>query len=302
MNDRIKDLLLNTFGKDCVVFNVSAKNFTSFKTGGELAAVVFPSEKKHIEFLFNLSKEGVSVRFIGCGSNLLISDDGFDGIMAITKKISGISRSEKELSVLAGTKLSTLIKFCIKKDISGFEFLAGIPGTIGGALINNAGIKEKSISQVVLFVEYMDKNGLWQRKGKNEIIWDYRYSGLREKSFFVFSTVLIGEKGDPDQIKKKIALIMKKRKETQPLVFPSAGSVFKNPPGFFAGKLIDQAGLKGFKVGGAMVSEKHANFIVNTGNATSTDVFNLMKYIQKTIINRYNITLEPEIELLGRFP
>lgn len=300
MNDMLINLLKNNFGEK-VIFNVSAKKFTTFKTGGILSAVVFPSDKKHIEFLFDLLQRGVSIKFIGCGSNLLICDDGFDGIIAITREISRIEYYANHLIVLAGTKISTFLKFCINNNIIGFEFLAGIPGTIGGSLINNAGTKDNNISQLVLTVEYMDKNGLWQRKRGNDIIWRYRYSELKNNAFFIFSANVMAEKGNGEELKKKVLEIMKKRKETQPLQYPSAGSVFKNPQGFFAGKLIEDAGFKGFKIGGAMVSEKHANFIINTGNASSQDIWNLMKHIQQTIRNRYNITLEPEIETIGRF-
>ncbi|MCM8817487.1 MAG: UDP-N-acetylmuramate dehydrogenase [Candidatus Omnitrophica bacterium] len=300
MNEMIKNLLKDTF-KDNVVFDVSAKDFTTFKTGGILSAVVFPSDKTHIELLFELWQKGIPVKFVGCGSNLLISDEGFDGIIAVTKKFSGIDYTKDNISVCCGTKISSLIKFCIDKNIAGFEFLAGIPGTIGGALVNNAGTKEKSISQVVLNVEYIDKKGFWQKEKKNNFVWEYRYSSLKNEAFFIFSTSLITEKGAAGEIKKKVSQIMKKRIQTQPLQYPSAGSVFKNPPGFFAGKLIQDAGLKGLKIGGAMVSEKHANFIVNIKNASSTDVWNLIRHIQQTIRNRYNISLDLEIETVGRF-
>ncbi len=239
-----------------MIFNVSAKEFTTFKTGGTLSAIVFPSDKKHIEFLFGLSQKDIPVKFIGCGSNLLISDDGFDGVVAITKKISGIDYTENRLLVLSGTRISALLGFCINRGVRGPEFLAGIPGTIGGSLINNAGTKDNSIAHLVLSVEYMDKGGFWQKKEKNDIVWKYRYSGLKDYAFFVFSAELTVENGMSEEIKRKVAEIMKRRKSTQPLEYPSAGSIFKNPEGFYAGKLIEKAGLKRFEIGGAMVSEK----------------------------------------------
>lgn len=300
MNDSVKKMLVDAFGKR-VVFDASAKDFTTFKTGGLLSAVVFPSKKEEIEFLFELEKKGTDVKFIGRGSNLLISDCGFDGVIAVTEKISGISLSENFISGYCGAKISFLMGFCIKHSLGGLEFLSGIPGTLGGALVNNAGIKETSISDIVYIIQYMDKSGHWTVANKPEISWDYRYSQLKGKAFFVLSCFLRAEKKSKEEVKKKISAILKQRKEKQPLEYPSAGSVFKNPPGFFAGKLIEEAGLKGFRIGGAMVSEKHANFIINTGNASSSDVWNLIRYIQKKVNSRYNILLKPEIELIGRF-
>ncbi|MCM8825659.1 MAG: UDP-N-acetylmuramate dehydrogenase [Candidatus Omnitrophica bacterium] len=300
MNDSVKKMLVDAFGKR-VVFDASAKDFTTFKTGGLLSAVVFPSKKEEIEFLFELEKKGTDVKFIGRGSNLLISDHGFDGVVAVTKQMSGIVLSENFVSCYCGTKISSLTGFCIEHSLCGLEFLSGIPGTIGGAIINNAGIKDTSISDVVDRIEYMDKSGHWTVANKPEVFWDYRYSRLKESAFFVLSCFLRAEKKSKEEVKKKISAILKQRKERQPLEYPSAGSVFKNPPGFFAGKLIEEAGLKGFSIGGAMVSEKHANFIINTGNASSSDIWNLIRYIQEKINSRYNIILEPEIELIGGF-
>lgn len=301
MNDSEKKLLKDVFGNRAF-FDVSARELTTFKTGGNLSVVVFPVCKKEIEFLFSLEKKGIPVKFIGCGSNILISDYGFDGVVAVTKKLNGINILENFISVNSGTKISSLIGFCIKNSLTGVEFLSGIPGTIGGAIINNAGTKEKSISQIIDSIEYLDKTGLWQNEKKEKINWGYRYSQLKEKAFFIFSTVLKIEKGKREKIKDNVSSIMKKRIKTQPLEYPSAGSVFKNPEGFYAGKLIEEAGLKGLKEGDAMISEKHANFIVNKGNAKSSDIWKLMKTIQETINSRYNIYLEPEIELIGRFP
>ncbi|MCM8765141.1 MAG: UDP-N-acetylmuramate dehydrogenase [Candidatus Omnitrophica bacterium] len=301
MNDSVKKMLENTFGKR-VVFDTSAKDFTTFKTGGPLSAVVFPSRKEEIEFLFELEKKGTEVKFIGRGSNLLISDHGFDGVIAATGKLSDVCLYENFVSGYCGTKISSLIGFCIMRSRGGLEFLSGIPGTIGGALINNAGIKETNISDVVEQIQYMDKGGNWIRSNKIEIAWNYRYSQLKEKAFFVLSCTLRTERNNREKIKENISAILKQRKEKQPLEYPSAGSVFKNPEGLFAGKLIEEAGLKGSRIGGAMISEKHANFIINTGNASSLDIWNLMKFIQEKVNNRYNILLKPEIELIGRFP
>ncbi len=300
MTEREKKELTEIFGQG-IIFDANAEDFTTFKTGGIISAVVFPSNKKEIETLYEFSKN-IPVRFIGCGSNLLISDYGYDGILAVTRGISGISYSDQLILSYSGTKISSLLGWCIKNCLSGFEFLAGIPGTIGGALINNAGAKDKSISDTIEMVEYLDTDGNWRNEKKDEILWKYRYSQLKEKAFFVFSSTLkTGGKASEDIIKNTVSTIMRQRKKTQPLEYPSAGSVFKNPPGLFAGRIIEEAGLKGYRIGNAMVSEKHANFIINTGKASSTDIWNLIKLIQETIKTRYNIMFEPEIEFIGRF-
>jgi len=301
MKESEKKLISNYFG-EYASFNVYAKNFTTFKTGGSVSAVVYPREKKDIEFLFGLKSSGVDVKFVGNASNILVSDHGFDGVMAFTKNFSEIECEDEVLNAFSGTKLNKIIGFCIEKGLSGTEFLTGIPGTLGGALIMNAGTKTMSISDIVLSVEFMNNDGKWCREQKDTIIWRYRYSQLREKSFFILSATMKVKKDNAQGIKKTIREIMKKRKQSQPLEYPSAGSVFKNPEGFYAGTLIEQAGLKGYCEGKAKISEKHANFIINTGDATSSDIWKLMKHVQQTIKNKYNITLEPEIELIGRFP
>ncbi|HOL35128.1 MAG TPA: UDP-N-acetylmuramate dehydrogenase, partial [bacterium] len=277
-----KNTLMKIF-KDRVLFDVSAKSLTSFKTGGILPVVVFPSNKQEIEFLLSLEKNGIPVKFLGAGSNVLVSDYGFDGIIASTKNFSGVEYQDGVLNTLAGTRTNSVIGYCIKNQLTGLEFLAGIPGSIGGCLIMNAGTKNKSISDVVGVVEYINHDGEWINEKKENLLWKYRYSQIKEKSFFISSCTLKVEDGDADIIKQTIANIMQKRKTSQPLEYPSAGSVFKNPSGHYAGRLIEQTGLKGFRIGDAVVSEKHANFIVNLGKATSSDIWKIICHIQETV-------------------
>lgn len=284
------------------VFDISAKKLTTFKTGGFVKVVVFPFSEEEIDFLFQLSKKGICIRFIGCGSNILVSDHGFDGIIAVTRNFSDIRYSEDLLHVSSGTKLSNLLGFCVENSIGGLEFLAGIPGTAGGAVIANAGTNNRSISDVIYSIRFLDVNGLWCEKKRNEIDWGYRYSDLKRYAFFVEFIRIIVEKGDDKTIKEKIKFLMKKRMQNQPLKYASAGCVFKNPSGCFAGMLIENAGMKGFRLGGAEVSDKHANFIVNAGGANSLDIWKLIVHIKNTVKKKYNIELEPEIEFIGRFP
>ncbi len=283
------------------IFNIPAKEFTTFRTGGPVEVVVFPANKEEVDFLFELTRGGICVKFIGCGSNILVSDQGFDGIIAVTRNFSGIRYSDNLLHVFSGTKLGNLLGFCVANNLQGLEFLAGIPGTAGGAVIANAGTNARSIFEIVHSVRFLDKNGMWCEKRKNEIDWGYRHSDLKTSAFFIESTKMIAEKGDRKAIKEKIKLTMKQRMQSQPLEYPSAGCVFKNPSGGFAGKLIENAGLKGLRFGEAEISSKHANFIVNLGNANSLDIWKLMVHIKNTIREKYNIELEPEIELIGRF-
>ncbi len=300
MNNLLKKQMKDLFA-DRVIFDMSAKEFTTFKTGGEVSAVVFPKTKNEIDFLFDLYKNGIPVRFLGCGSNVLVSDEGFNGIIAITKHFSNIKRSNSLLEIASGTKISDLLKFCIEHNIQGLEFLAGIPGTIGGCVIVNAGTNNTSAGQIVNSVLVLDKNGIWREKTKKEINWAYRHSDLKNDVFFLASARVFAEKGRKEAIKQKINCAIKKRRRDQPLGYPSAGCVFKNPPGFFAGMLIEKAGLKGFRVGEAEISPKHANFIVNRGKARSLDIWKIIIHIQNIIKKTYNIEMELEIEPIGRF-
>ncbi|MCL5408675.1 MAG: UDP-N-acetylmuramate dehydrogenase [Candidatus Omnitrophica bacterium] len=297
----LKDELKENF-KDRVFFEFPASEITSFKTGGKISILLFPLDKKDIETLYNLEKQhNVPVKFLGRGSNVLISDKGYNGILAMTENFSKLSLENENVYAESGVKISGFLSFCMDNNLKNMEFLTGIPGSIGGAIIMNAGTKDLFISSITDKINFLDKKGGWVEKNVSEIITGYRMSSLKEEAFFIVSAIFKLERGNSGEIKQKMKEIMKTRMNIQPLEHPSAGSIFKNPPGFFAGKLIEDAGLKGTKTGGVEISEKHANFIINTGNANSSDVYELIMNVKEKIFSKYGIILEPEIEFIGDF-
>lgn len=277
------------------------KNHTSFKIGGIADEFCAASGKEEIAELINYAKEKDIPYFVmGNGSNILVSDKGIRGLVI---KISG-NFSEYEISgniirAESGALLSTLAKAAQKAGLSGMEFAGGIPGTLGGAVYMNAGAYGGEMSGIVKSVTYLKSGEI--KKIDNGFGFGYRKSIFADLGAVVLEAELELTKGNPEEIKAKMEDYKIRRTEKQPLNLPSAGSVFKRPEGHFAGRLIEDAGLKGFRIGGAEVSEKHAGFIVNTGGATADDVLALIKYIQKTVKEKFNVELETEVKIVGDF-
>lgn len=292
---------LKSFLNNRIKENISLKEFTSFKTGGIAKIVVFPENKEEIEKIFSLcEKHKKKFLILGKGTNVLISDYGFEGIVIITSLLDRIKKDNNFLICQAGVKISSLLNFCIKNNLSGIEFLSGIPGTIGGAVITNAGLKKEWIGEKIKWVEvYNPEKNKFERIKKEEIEFSYRYSNLEK--FFIISICLKLEIGEKEKILKKIKEFIDERKNKQPIEKHSAGSVFKNPEGKFAGKLIEDCGLKGFCIGDACISEKHANFIINKENAKSSEIYKLIELSRKKVKEKYGIELEPEIKIIGKF-
>ena len=281
--------------------NFPLKNITSFRTGGNARYIVLPSTYNEIVNLFSLCKKYKLPFFIiGKGTNILVSDDGLDGIVISTLRMRKINMEKEEIICEAGVRISELLKKCVENSLTGLEFLSGIPGTVGGAIVSNAGLKKEWIMEKVKKVEV-----ILPEKGENETIekgkinYGYRRSGL--ENYFIYRVFFELEKKERKEIKEKIKNYIMERKKKQPLGEFCAGSIFKNPPGLFAGELIEKCGLKGYSIGDAVISEKHANFIINKGNATSSDIYKLIKFIQEKVKEKYGIYLEPEIKLLGPF-
>lgn len=283
--------------------NVSFTSLTNFKTGGPARYLVSPEDLQEIEAVLSFSAENsIPLLIIGNGTNILVSDDGFQGIVVTTRRLNRILvDDENELVVCEpGVRLSTLLKTCITHRFTGAEFLAGIPGTVGGGIISNAGLKILWLSKIIKEIEVVRMTGgIPYLLSRQEINFGYRTSNLED--IFICRAEVQIKKESTERIKELIAGYMKKRIASQPLEYPSAGSIFKNPPGFFAGELIDRCGMKGVSRGGACVSEKHANFIINKGNATSSDIYGLIEDIRNKVEKVYNLKLEPEIKIIGRF-
>jgi UDP-N-acetylmuramate dehydrogenase len=282
---------------------------TTFKVGGGAEIVVFPENRVELEQLISfLALSKVQSLVIGRGSNILAPDAGLKGLVIVlgseygeieyfSNEIKEELGDKKFLRVQAGCSLARLNRFCIEKSLKGLEFLIGIPGTVGGAVAMNAGAWGKDIGSVVNTVWVMKKNGTHKKIIDCSSLFSYRkWHGAED--MIIESVLLQVELGRKDEIIKKCRELINKRKQSQPHIKLCAGSFFKNPDAGPAGKFIEEAGLKGFKIGGAAVSEKHANFIVNTGNASSNDIIVLMKHIQKTILDDFEINLEPEVQIL----
>ena len=276
---------------------------TTFRIGGPADIYVEPSYKQMVPLLHFLKNENVPYMVIGNGSNLLVSDDGIEGVVvAVGKAMADISIDEDSCQVVAeaGAMLSSVANRCAAAGLTGLEFASGIPGTIGGAVYMNAGAYGGEMKDVLTSVEILDEAGEVREVSVEALDLSYRHSILMEKGGIVISAKLKLAKGNVDEIKATIDDIRQKRIEKQPLNFPSAGSTFKRPEGYFAGKLIDDAGLRGYTVGDAQVSEKHCGFVINRGNATAAQVLKLMSDVDKKVFEEFGVHLVPEVRIIGR--
>ena len=277
---------------------------TTFKVGGPCSVLVKISETEQLKKLLPyLVSNNIPYFFLGNGSNLLVSDKGYEGVVITydTSLSDDVTVEGDKVVASAAVLLSKVAKRALDAELTGFEFAAGIPGTVGGAMVMNAGAYDGEMKQVVETVEIIDVTGQTQVLSCDEMEFGYRTSILKRKPYIVTKVTYKLEKGDKDVIKTKMDDLAGKRRDKQPLEFPSAGSTFKRPEGHFAGKLIMDAGLRGYQVGGARVSDKHCGFVVNVGNATATDVYCLMEDVIKKVQEEFQVTLEPEIIRLGEF-
>jgi UDP-N-acetylmuramate dehydrogenase len=278
------------------------KNHTSFRIGGKAALVSLPETPEDLAFLLKTAKKfGARSLVMGLGSNLLFNDGLIPALIVKTTGMAGITADGTKITALAGAPLPVVSSFAQKKGLSGLAFAQGIPGSVGGGVTMNAGAYGYDISMICEKVSCLSSETLAEGsfEGK-ELTFGYRRSAFTErKDLVVTSAVFSLEQGDKEKIKCEMEDYAARRKASQPLDLPSAGSVFKRPEGYFAGKLVDDCGLKGLRVGGAMVSTKHAGFIVNVGDATCADVLELIEKIQETVYCRYGIELECEIQYFG---
>lgn len=276
------------------------KLHTTFKTGGNAKLFVLPENESEIQKIIEICNSNKTEVFvIGNGSNLIVSDDGIKDkvVIHLGDNYSFIRRVDENLiEVAAGTKLIKVCKYAFENSLSGLEFAYGIPGSAGGAAYMNAGAYGGEMKDVLVKCNHISMSGIIGSLENDELELSYRHSAYTESNDVITSIFLKLKKGDKEEISAKMKDFMSRRKEKQPLEYPSAGSVFKRPEGYFAGALVEQSGLKGKRIGGAMVSEKHAGFIINYDNATSTDIINLIEYCQKTVFDKFGIMLESEIK------
>ncbi len=282
------------------IADVSMSGYTSFKIGGNAAIMVFPdTEDKLAAIIEYCSNNSVKKLLLGKGSNMLVSDEGFAGIVINTCKLDKIELiDETTVYCQSGAALIKLCRFALDNGLTGLEFAYGIPGTAGGAAYMNAGAYGGEMKDVLVKCEHISPDAQKGSFEADKLDLSYRHSVYSKKDYVITSLVLKLKKGNKTEIKAKMDELMAKRVDKQPLDYPSAGSTFKRPEGYFAGALIEQCGLKGFSIGGAQVSEKHAGFVINKGGATASDVMNLIEHCKKVILNETGVTLEPEVEII----
>ena len=301
MSDEIVTRLINITGKDNVRINEPMKNHTTFKIGGPAQYYVTPESVTQIQEVVSLCKDkNIPLHVIGNGSNILVGDDGVNGVvLALFNTFSDYEIKDNVITAQAGLSLIKLAVIALREGLTGLEFASGIPGSVGGAVYMNAGAYDGQMKDVVTSVTVLDEAGNIRILGRDELDMGYRTSAVAKHNMIVLQVIIELKAGDKEQIKDRMNQLSELRKQKQPLEYPSAGSTFKRPEGYFAGKLIADAGLKGYSIGGAAVSEKHAGFVVNMGGATAKDVVELTDYIKKRIIEQFGVTLELEIKKIG---
>lgn len=286
--------------KDNIYTNELMSKYTSFKIGGPAECLIKIQTAQELKSILEFSKEkDIPLTIIGNGSNILVSDEGIKGIvLKIEISTFELNSQTAQLKVGSGVKLGFIAQKCLKQELAGFEFASGIPGTIGGAIRMNAGAHGREMKDVVTTVTYMDRDGKIHKIKNEQANFEYRNSLFAHKDYIIVEVEMQLEKGNTEEIQAKMTEYATYRKEKQPIEYPSAGSTFKRGTDFITAKLIDDCGLKGYQIGGAQISEKHAGFIINKNNATAKDVIELMEYIKEQVYNKSGKVIEPEIEII----
>ena len=299
---KIKDLLMNKIDEEYIIENVPMAEHSSFKAGGNADLMVLPQSIEQLKDVLQILADGDHPYMIlGNGSNILVKDSGYRGIMVkMGSAFDNVQIDGMHVICGAGTLLSVAAKTAAGAGLTGLEFASGIPGSIGGAVFMNAGAYDGEMKFVLEKARIISKDGKKDiYMTAEELDMGYRHTVLHETGDIVAEAVFKLEEGDVDEIKAKIADLTARRNSKQPVQFPSAGSFFKRPTGYFAGKLVQDAGLKGLTVGGAQVSELHSGFVINIGGATATDILQLMEIVQQTVMDKFGVMLEPEVRIIG---
>jgi UDP-N-acetylmuramate dehydrogenase len=286
-----------------VCFNEDMKKHTSFKTGGKADLLIEPGNVSEMRQLIKyILKENLPYIIIGQGSNIIVSDKGIrEVVIKVGRRLSRCRAEGEILEAEAGALLADVSREAQENGLSGLEFACGIPGSIGGGVFMNAGAYGGEIKDVLQEIKVLTRDGEFLNRQADELDLGYRRSVMQRNGDIILSAVFKLTRGDKEEIKKTMDELNSKREHNQPLEFPSAGSIFKRPPGYYTGKLIEESNLKGFKIGGAQVSPKHAGFIVNTGNATTGDIIELIKHIQREVKRHFAVDLETEVRFIGEF-
>lgn len=293
-----------TIPKKNIKYQEEMKKHTSFKVGGPAECLITIQTIEQLKQILKVAKENkIPVTILGNGSNILVRDQGIDGIvLKINIEKIEIEQDKDKIKIIvgAGNKLSILAQKMLQQEITGMEELSGIPGTIGGAIVMNAGAHGKEIKDIVKEIKTIDFSGNIKIFSNKEAEFEYRKSRFSKGDYIILETILQLSKGNQEEIKEKMEQYKNFRKEKQPVEYPSAGSTFKRGNDFITAALIDEAGLKGFSIGGAQIAEKHAGFIINKGNATAQDILDLVEYTKKIVGKKFGKKIELEMKILGK--
>lgn len=303
VNATLAKKLKEEFPNVIIKENEKLDAYTYTKTGGPADVLIFPVSKEEVQAVIKWTHDNnVPLTILGNSSNVIIRDGGIRGVVIILTELNGIKVEKNKLIVHSGAKLIDTSKRALHEGLTGLEFACGIPGSVGGAVFMNAGAYGGEVKTVIETVEVVTREGVRKIYQNDELDFSYRNSILQETDDVVIETVFTLEKGKKDKISEKMDELTELRTAKQPLEFPSCGSVFKRPTGYFTGKLIQDAGLQGKMWGGAQISTKHAGFIVNANNATATDYIELIEFIKEEIWNIYEVKLETEVRIIGEDP
>lgn len=303
MNSSFYNKLLNIIEEKRIYIEEPMKKHTTFRVGGPADYFVTPKSVEEVKAIVALCKEeDIPYYILGNGSNLLVGDKGYRGVMIqIYREMSAIEITDEVVRVEAGALLSRVGNMALEAELQGFEFAAGIPGTMGGAVVMNAGAYGGEIKDIIVNATVLTPEGEVIVIQREDLELGYRTSVIAKKGYIVLEANIRLQKGNKEEIRTRMEELKVQRVTKQPLEYPSAGSTFKRPEGYFAGKLIQDAGLRGFQVGGAQVSEKHCGFVINKDNATAADVVELMNQVSEKVMKEFGVRLEPEVKRIGEF-
>lgn len=302
MNSAVYDYIKEIVSGENVFFDEPMSRHTTFRVGGPAGCLVCVKTKEQLlKLIPYLQITGQDYFVLGNGSNLLVGDKGYPGIVVKLGGMGTVCVEGEKLRASAGASLSAAAAAARDGGLTGMEFASGIPGTVGGGIVMNAGAYGGEMKQIVESVEVMDRNGGIMVLDNDTMEFGYRTSVMKDRPFIALEAVFHLKKGDPEEIRSRMEELAAKRREKQPLEYPSAGSTFKRPDGYYAGKLIMDAGLRGFGIGGAKVSDKHCGFIINTGNATAADIREVIEEVRLRVKETFGVSLEREVIYLGEF-
>ena len=303
MNQAVKEFLTQNVPAEDLFWDEPMANHTTFRVGGPADALIQVADKEQLGKLISyFGKVSQEYFVLGKGSNLLVSDRGYRGVVLdMSKHFTQVRVEGNLIYAQAGASLPQVAVLAANHGLSGLEFAAGIPGTIGGGVVMNAGAYDGEMKQVVKRVTVLNQMGEEMELDNETMEFGYRTSIIKNRPFLVQEVVFELTPGNKEEIIKKGNDFNQRRREKQPLEYPSAGSTFKRPEGYFAGKLIMDAGLRGYRIGGAQVSEKHCGFVINVGNATASDIYDLMDEVSEKVKEQFGVTLEPEVVRIGQF-